>query len=116
MAFYLYAILLTDFVCSISSGFLLAFPSVLNPAILSPNSTDIKATSAQASSIDCCCTAAGSFVQETKGENMHRLGIQRAISEQDRANESIVERSQRLASQNFRTSANRQREETAERC
>ncbi|XP_032524923.2 facilitated trehalose transporter Tret1-like [Danaus plexippus] len=46
-----YAILLTDFVCSISSGFLLAFPSVLNPAILSPNSTDIKATSAQASSI-----------------------------------------------------------------
>ncbi|CAG9570238.1 unnamed protein product [Danaus chrysippus] len=47
----LYGILLADFVCSISSGFLLAFPSVLNPAILSPNSTDIRATTSQASSI-----------------------------------------------------------------
>ncbi|CAK1595533.1 unnamed protein product [Parnassius mnemosyne] len=34
---------------SFSVGFMLAFPAVLNPAILSPNSTDITATSAQAS-------------------------------------------------------------------
>ncbi|CAG5058228.1 unnamed protein product [Parnassius apollo] len=34
---------------SVSAGFMLAFPAVLNPAILSPNSTDITATSDQAS-------------------------------------------------------------------
>ncbi|XP_072946152.1 facilitated trehalose transporter Tret1-like [Epargyreus clarus] len=34
---------------SFSSGIILAFPSVLNPAILSPNATEIKATGDQAS-------------------------------------------------------------------
>ncbi|CAG5058240.1 unnamed protein product [Parnassius apollo] len=34
---------------SFSGGFMVAFPAVLNPAILSPNSTDITATSDQAS-------------------------------------------------------------------
>ncbi|GBP02223.1 hypothetical protein EVAR_87048_1 [Eumeta japonica] len=37
---------------------------------------------------------------ETEDENMHRLATQRAITEQNRARESSVERSQRLASQN----------------
>ncbi|GBP66856.1 ATP-dependent DNA helicase pif1 [Eumeta japonica] len=74
---------------------------------------------------------------ETEDENMHRLATQRAITEQNRARESSVERSQRLASQNSelwrtgngnrvlivlnvssqnaRTLANRDRESSAER-
>ncbi|XP_032524997.2 facilitated trehalose transporter Tret1-like [Danaus plexippus] len=40
-----------DLSYSINTGFMLSFPSLLNAAILSPNTTDIRATNDQASSI-----------------------------------------------------------------
>lgn len=51
---------------------------------------------------------------ETLEGNIHRLDTQRAISKQNHARESSVKRSQRLASQNFRISVNRQQESNTE--
>ncbi|XP_068624748.1 facilitated trehalose transporter Tret1-like [Battus philenor] len=42
-------VLLVACLYALSAGVMVAFPSVLNPTIVSPNSTDIKATSSQAS-------------------------------------------------------------------
>jgi len=50
---------------------------------------------------------------ETVDENMHRLATQRVINEQNRARESSVERSLRLAPQNSSTLA-KQRESSTE--
>lgn len=52
---------------------------------------------------------------ETVDENMHSLATQRVISEQNRARKLSGERSQRFASQNSRTLANRERETSVER-
>nr|XP_034836887.1 uncharacterized protein LOC117993244 [Maniola hyperantus] len=44
-------VLMTNCMLSVGTGFMLSFPAVLNPDILSPNSTGIHATPDQASSI-----------------------------------------------------------------
>ncbi|VVC89513.1 unnamed protein product [Leptidea sinapis] len=52
-------ILIADSIHSIGAGFLLSFPSILNPAILSPNATDIIATPQEASWINASFGFAG---------------------------------------------------------
>ncbi|CAK1595532.1 unnamed protein product [Parnassius mnemosyne] len=67
---------------SIAMGFMVAFPAVLNPAILSPNSTDITATSAQASWIASTNGISGIFgflifshIFQSFGRKMTGIGL-----------------------------------------